>query len=104
MILSKLRKILGNKPRLPGIIALLIIFLGLGIWQLIAEKWEITGDAIYYLQITKGNIAPKPFCYRTLVPLIVRFLPLDYILSYRIIALLSLVFVGYFIYNYTKLI
>jgi hypothetical protein len=103
MILSKLRKILGNKPRLPDIIALLIIFLGLGIWQLIAEKWEITGDAIHYLQITKGNIAPKPFCYRILVPLIVRFLPFDYILSYRIIALLSLVFVGYFIYNYTNL-
>lgn len=76
-------------PHWPGR-AVFATALALVAWSLVAEPWELTGDALIYLQMAAGETVQAPFGFRVLAPWIAGLLPVSSVLAFELLSWASL--------------
>ena len=59
-------------------------------WLNFAESWSIFGDAIHYVSIYKGELAPAPWGYRVFTPYFASLLPWDMTTNFTVLSLNSI--------------
>lgn len=83
---------------LASFISLVFSFL----WMFLGDSWEISGDALHYMDLYNNQIAKSPFGYRILTPYLASLLPWDAITNFTIVTLTSLSFASGAILLYAK--
>ena len=59
-------------------------------WLSFGETWQIFGDAIHYVSIYNGDLAPAPWGYRIITPYLANFFPWDMQTNFTFVSLNSL--------------
>ncbi|ALE02762.1 EpsG family protein [Candidatus Pseudothioglobus singularis] len=62
------------------------------IWLSFGEAWQVFGDAVHYVSIYNGGLAPAPWGFRVMTPLIAKIFPWDLKTNFAIITINSLAF------------
>ena len=60
------------------------------LWLNLAEPWQIFGDAVHYVSLYKGDLAPAQWGYRILTPYLASFFPWDVETNFAIVSINSL--------------
>ena len=58
-------------------------------WFNFGEEWQIFGDAVHYVSLYNGEIAPAPWGYRVLTPYLASFFPWDIKTNFTVVAINS---------------
>ena len=64
--------------------------IGVVIWLTLGESWQIFGDAVHYVSVYNGELAPKPWGYRIMTPFFAQLLPWDVKTNFAIITINSI--------------
>ena len=77
-----------------------LIFLYISI--VFGESWEVFGDAIHYVSLYNGELAPAPWGYRIMTPFLAQLLPWDMTTNFKFITLNSLALITSILALYGK--
>lgn len=63
-------------------------------WLNFAETWQIFGDAVHYVSIYNGDLAPAPWGYRIMTPYLASLLPWDIKSNFAMVSINSLALIA----------
>ncbi len=64
--------------------------IGAVIWLSFGESWQIFGDAVHYVSVYNGELAPAPWGYRIMTPFLAQLLPWDVKTNFAMISINSI--------------
>jgi len=59
-------------------------------WLAFGEAWQIFGDAVHYVSLYEGEIAPAPWGYRIMTPYLASLLPWDMVTNFSVVSINSM--------------